>query len=128
MDTGGPIVGCHDGSDDSLCLGDSPRSGVWDVNILLPDACRGLLVEAFRGLKVCTLLMSAVLGLMTALERRVETNAEWVFPFSELVNKVAGVTPKRKVGVVRRSVKGGSRTVLIVAVEEISGIVVSRAG
>ena len=58
MDPGGPVVGCHDGSEYPLSLGDGSRSWVGNVNVLFPYASR-LFVEARLGVVVHTLLRSA---------------------------------------------------------------------
>lgn len=93
MDTGRSVVGRHDGSENLFRLGDGSRSRIWDVDIFLSDDLRLLLVEIFRGLEACPLLLLAMLRGVVALKRLSQSDAERVFPFSELVNKVTCVAP-----------------------------------
>jgi hypothetical protein len=57
VDTGGAIVGSHDGSEEFLCAGDGARPGVGDVNVVPADAARCLFVEAVLRLEAGALLL-----------------------------------------------------------------------
>jgi hypothetical protein len=74
-----------------------------------------------------TLRLAAVFGGAAVLEGVLQANAERVFLVSELVDEIARVAPEREIGIRGRSVERRARAVLIVVVEQISGIVRSGA-
>lgn len=122
VDTGGPIVRRHDASEYSLCLADSAWAWVWDLDILESEFAVTLFVEAGLRRKAGVLLVSAVRRSVA-----LEADSEGVFLVGELVDEVAGITPKREVvGVRGRCVEGGPRAILIV-VEQISRVAVTGA-
>jgi hypothetical protein len=120
VDTGGAIVGCHDGGNYLLRLGYRPRSWIWYLDILLPDYRVSLLVNA-------VLVMDSLLLALVFERSALETDAEGVFLVGELVNEIACLAPKRKVVVGIGSVKGRVRAVLVV-VQQTSGIGVRAPG
>lgn len=127
MDTGGSIARSHDGGEDPLCLRDSPRPRIGYLNVLLsnPPVATRLFVEAVLGLVSDALLLASMLGRVGSVERSPQADAERIFLVSELVNEIACVAPKREVGVGFGGVEGGAWAVLVVVLEEISGISVS---
>ena len=75
MDTGGAIVGGHDGSEESLCAGDGARPRVGDVDVVPADAARCLFVEAVLRLEAGALFLAAWLG---GVEGLAQADAEGV--------------------------------------------------
>jgi hypothetical protein len=111
VDTGGSIVGRHDGGEDLMSPGDGPRSNVRNLYVLLPD---NLLVQAVRRLEAGAPLLSPV-G-TGVVEAPVQADAEGIFLVSELVDEITSVAPEREVGVGRGRVEGRPDAVLIVLV------------
>lgn len=122
VDTGGSIIGCHDSSENLLCLGDGSGSRVWDLYVLESELTVALFVEA-------VLRREAGVLLVTAMQRELtlQADGERVFLVGKLVDEVTSVTPEREVVRVRgRCIEGGPRAILIV-VEQISRIAFTRA-
>jgi hypothetical protein len=120
VDTGGPIIGCHDAREYSLCLGNGAEAGVWYLDVLESDRAVTLFVEAVLRRKTCSLLVPSERGVAF------QADGEGVFLVGKLVDEVTGVTPEREVVRVRgRGVERGARAILIV--EQISGVGVTGA-
>jgi hypothetical protein len=79
VDTGGAIVGRHDGSENLLSLGYGSRTDVRYLNVLFPDGSRPLLVEAVLRLEPGALLVPSMSGRAAFFERVSEADAERVF-------------------------------------------------
>jgi len=65
-------------------------------------------------------------GEMAFLERMAQSDAERVLLVGKLVDEVTGVAPEREVGLGGRGVEGRACAVLILFVEQISGISLAR--
>jgi hypothetical protein len=127
VDAGGSIVGRHDGGEDFFGPGDGSRSNIRNLYVLLPDRSSSFLVQALLRLKAGPLLVSPMLGRMGVVETPLEADAEGVFLVSELVDKITSVAPEREARVGRGCVEGRPDAILIVVVEQISGILLARA-
>jgi hypothetical protein len=75
VDTGGAIVGRHDGSEEFLCAGDGARPGVGDFNVVPADAARCLFGEAVLRLEAGALLLASR---MCGVDRCAQAGAEGV--------------------------------------------------
>lgn len=98
VNTGGPVVGRHYGSEYLLSFGDGSRSRVGYLNVLLPDGSGSLLVQAVLGLEAGPLLLASMFGEVAFFERIAQSDAEGVLLVGELVDEVTGVAPEREVG------------------------------
>lgn len=126
VDPGRSIVGCHDGSEYPLGLGDGSRSRVRDVDVLFCYGV-GLLVEACLGVVAHALLQSAWPRGVSSFERVAQADAERVFLVGELIDEVTGVVPKRKIRVGFGSVEGRACALLVVVVQQMGCAVVPLA-
>lgn len=68
VDTGGSIVGCHDGSEYLVCSGEGSGPRIRNLNVLGSDVPMALLVGAVLRLEPGTLLLASGSGRATVLE------------------------------------------------------------
>jgi hypothetical protein len=111
VDTGRSIVGRHDGGEDLVSPGDSPRSNIRNLYVLLPD---NFLVQALGRLEAGAPLLSPMGA--GVVEAPLQADAEGIFLVSELVDEITSVAPEREVGVGRGRVERRPDAVLIVLV------------
>lgn len=121
VDTGGPIVGCHDGSEDARRLGDGswPRFG--DLDVLLPEGW-GLFVEAGARVVAHVSMLALRAGRVPSFERVAQAEAEGVFLAGKLVDEISRVGPQREVGVGGGGVERRAGAVPVVVVEQMGGV------
>lgn len=115
MNTGRPIVGCHDGSDYLLGFGYGARPWIGDFDVFLSESRRAFLLDA-------VLVMNPLLLAFRLVGAVLEADAQGVLLGGELVDQIARVTPEGKVGVRIGRVEGGVDTVLVVVVEQMGGV------
>ena len=85
VDTGGSIVGRHDGSEYPFSLRYGPWSRIRNLDVLLPDASF-LLVESVFRLVANALLLASRPRRMGGFERLAKADAEGVFLVGKLVD------------------------------------------
>lgn len=124
VDTGGSIVGCHDGSKNAGWSGDGLDTRIGNLNVLFANGSRRLFVQVVLGRKASSLLGSTAARRLALVQRLAQSDAERVLSVGELVDKITRVTPDGKVGVGVGGVEGGVSAVLIVMVEQISSVLV----
>jgi hypothetical protein len=79
VDTGGSVVGRHDGGEDLVSPGYGSGSNVRNLDVLLPDSSSSFLVQALLRLEPGPLLLSPMLGRMGVVGTPLKANAEGVF-------------------------------------------------
>ena len=121
VNSGGPIVGCHDGGEDALSLGDGAWSWIRYFDVLSPED-RGLLVEAGLGFVAYTLLLAAWARCLPSFERVLEMGAERALLVSELVDEVTSVAPEREVRIGLGGVEGRAGALLVVVVQQVGRV------